>query len=86
MRNHSALLINGGFTAEAGRDILCISKPFLQPRIGTVGITTNFPEAKDVAIHERYLPDKLRAFPRVALRNDDPRRSAVFLAERLAVP
>src|SRR5262245_44318502 len=61
-------------------------KAVFRPRISVVRVTAHFPEAKDITIQESDFADELRPLPGVALRDDDARRSTVFLAKWFAVP
>src|SRR5438045_2496009 len=63
-----------------------LRKPILLPRVRDVRVATHFPEAEYVAVEKNNFANELRAFPRVALRNDDARRAAVFFRQRLIVP
>src|SRR5437868_13581026 len=61
-------------------------EPILLPWIGRVRITANLPKPKYIAVNERYLPNELRPFPRVTLRNNHPHRPAMFLRNRFPIP
>src|SRR4051812_16104896 len=70
--------------ADAMSHLLVVT--LLEPGIAVVVIAAHFPKARLVE-HREFEPlDPLRALPEIELRHDYAERSAMFPAERLAVP
>src|SRR2546426_9494471 len=62
------------------------AKPLLGPRICGIRITSHLPETEYIAVKEDDLANELRAFPGVALWNNDTGWPSVFLGQRLVIP
>src|SRR4051812_19932236 len=58
--------------------------PLFAPGIGVVVVAVQLPEAHAVLAHDLELAQELRRLPEVALRHEQPQRSAVVGLERLA--
>src|SRR4051812_39737385 len=58
--------------------------PLFAPGIGVVVVAVQLPEAHPVLAHHLELAQELRRLPEVALRHEQPQRSAVVGLERLA--
>src|SRR4051794_9777323 len=66
------------YRRKPGGNLRFVGKPIVSPRICRIRVSAQLPKPQNISIQEGDLPDELRPFPGIPLRNNHPDRATVI--------